>query len=185
MIQIPSWVLWLTACIVLVIADRIFRTGHILSAIGGSCIGGAVIALTGLGLKSEIAVVTLLVGVSLYSTSLKLGYKMQAGVKDERDSNVIPLLHVILRITPIIKSFAFFVVLSTFILSILVSIISASDPTSESLITASACGVLVGFIAKRYTDTVWVIAFWGSIGLTFGGLIFTVLIAFLRHIVHN
>jgi hypothetical protein len=186
MIELPSWVLWLAAGAILAIMDRLLKTGYILTALGLSCIGGAAAAFSKFGLGFEAPVAITLAGIMLFYVGLRTKFQKKAGVQEDRGRNVAPLIRAMERIATKLQLFVFYFVLITLFILIAVAVVSEQKPASELFAgMATAGGILVGFVAKRYTDRNGWVVFWGSFGFVFSGPIFIILIVILRAIIHR
>lgn len=185
MIELPSWILWLAAGAILAIMDRLLKTGYILTALGLSCIGGAA-ALTKLGLGFEAPVAITLAGIMLFYVGLRTKFQKKAGVQEDRGRNVAPLIRAMERVAPKLQLFVFYFVIITLFILIAVAVVSEQKPASELFAgMATAGGILVGFVAKRFTDRNGWVVFWGSFGFVFSGPIFIIFIVILRAIIHR
>lgn len=186
MIDPPSWILWLAAGAILAVMDRLLKTGYILTALGLSCVGGALAAFTKLGLEFETPVVIILAGIMLYFVGLRIKSQKEAGIQEERGRNIARLIKAMGRVAPKLQSFIFFFVFTTLLILIVVAVLSEQKPPSELFAgVAMAGGILVGFVAKRYTEKDGWVVFWGSLGVVFSGPIFIVLIVFLRSVINR
>jgi hypothetical protein len=181
MIDLPSWILWLAAGAILAIMDRLLKTGYILTVLGLSCVGGAAAALTKLGLEFEAPVAIIVAGIMLYYVGLRTKFQ-----KKDRGRNIAPLIGAMERVAPKLQLFVFYFVLITLFILIVVAVLSEQKPASELFAgMAMAGGILVGFVAKRYTERDGWVVFWGSIGFVLSGPIFIIFTVFLRSIIHR
>ncbi len=79
----------------------------------------------------------------------------------------------------------FHFVFAALVICVAVAVGAEAEPSSNLLGSISgASGVLTGTIAKRYTSRELLVVLSGVAGLLFGGVLFTILIAVLRVIVH-
>jgi hypothetical protein len=185
--NILSGILWLISSLVLVLLDRFFKTGYILTAIGISCLGGGAAAMfTDLGLGLQSAVFLLMTSLSLPLVAFRYQLRKSAGMEEDRSKHFETATKTIVRIAPRLDQFSFYFVWVVLVILVWFAVAAKSQATGALFGSiALACSFLVRFVAKRYTKKSMFLTLWQCVGGLSGGIIFVVSIALLRNIIHR